>query len=321
MSDTTPVEPRSMVLQAPLLGMLDAYRAATRAPIDLDAQRFTQNVTFSCIASFTPRGLRTVIGRITGPQESRHAFDAYDPKDWDVELVHPTGKKDAYQYTVELVFNDQTSISRAATTIARDQSFIFVVSAEMYTLQRYTIETTNDFPWQLIRNVRVQVTPPASGQAYPEAVDLGAEQPTGAVDVFVRPAWTPEPLEYTVTHNPSYSGSSFPLPGRSVGTTIFLNELEKREVVFEADPTLDWSAVESLTVTVTPPRGVLTTDKRRMPLLKGRDTATFTYWMYKPEQRALPYSLNYLMKKQPTPRVLAEKTTDALVQLLPPDET
>jgi hypothetical protein len=217
------------------------------------------------------------------------------------------------------MFADGTIIRGDPVRIARDQSFIFLVAAEYFTLQRYSVAAADDFPWQVISTVHVTVAPPAAGKALPGTVELADTRRSSGVDVFVHPAWVAESLPYVALHAPCGNGRPFNIDGQSVGTTIFLNGLEKREVEFQADESHDWTNVARVDVDVSTQAGALTAQRRVSVQPGASNASTFTYWYWKPEQLALRYRLTYTMTEPPTERVVRNLTTDrTLVDLAPP---
>ncbi len=314
-------ESRTMFLQAPLDGLIEACQAMRGPPIDLNIQ-FMQQITFRCIANFDTEYLHTLVVSVSGATQRSNAFDAASPEDWQVELTYAPRTRPAYDYRCDLFFADGTVISGNAVPIARAQTFIFLVAAEYFTLQRYSVEAADDFPWQVIKAVRVTVAPPAAGKALPATVELGDTQRSSGVDLFVHPAWAAESLPYTALHAPSTSGRPFKIDGQSVGTTIFLNGLEKREVEFQADEAYDWTKVERVDVDVRTQDGALTAQRGVSVQPGASNASTFTYWYWKPQQLALSYRVTYNMTEPPTRRAaLTQNTTDTLVALAPPSET
>jgi len=311
-------ESQTIFLQAPLEGFLEAVRTVPRTLIDTGIG-FTQQVTFRCVADFDTEYLRTVVVYVSGAERSSHAFDSYNPQDWQTELTYGLRDNRTYAYTCDLLFADGTVARGDAVPVTRDQAFIFVVAAEYFTLQRYSVQAADDFPWQLIRTVRVAVAPPPDGKALPAMVELSDRQRSGGVDVFVQPAWVAESLPYHAEHAPLRSGRPFNIDGQSIGTTIFLNSLEKREVAFQADESYDWTNVASVDVDVKKPDGALTQDNTRLPVLPAAsDASTFTYWYWKPEQLALQYQVIYTLTEPPTEQVVRGLMTDDTRVALPP---
>lgn len=311
-------ESHRIFLQSTLGGLVDAYRATPSIPITLDTRRL-QEVTFRCIANFETEYLSSVLVYVSvsgGDMCSSHAFDAYHPEDWEVDLTRRAGL--LLEYRCDVLFKDGHTIRGTTIPIARDQSYIFVVAAEYFTLQRYTVEAASDFPWHVLKSVRVEVVPPPNGRTLSPAVELAEAQRTGSIDLFVHPAQVAESLGYTATHLPK----GVKIDGQSTGRTIFLNTLEQREVTFQADTACDWSNVERAWVNVEMPARALSSASRLLPVWPvDAGPSTFEYWYFTPEQRTLAYRVNYTRANSPDRRQSPPlKTSESLVTLAPPQD-
>ncbi|NHZ93152.1 hypothetical protein F2P45_29690 [Massilia sp. CCM 8733] len=241
---------RTAVLQGAPDGLAEAL--AQRPDIELSTgASFTQPLTVRCHDRFGGRPLRRADVRITPAPSARDTNVVGFTAPTDAATLQLTRAPDmaaAYSYDCTLYFGADAAPCRSgAIAIAPGQAYLDVVPARWYTYRQYLAGVADDFPWDLVRSVRLELNGPAALAYAPAVLDIDKYTAALAIDAFAPSAVDLDAVGYTATYTPRL-GASFSVPGQPAGAAIFLNPLRRRRVTFGVAAGYDWRHTSAIDV-------------------------------------------------------------------------
>lgn len=313
---------RKIFIQGALNGLNDAL--AARPPLTLPTNNpFTQKLTVRCHAAFDAAPLIAANVRIElrgNAAELANVFNKNRSAEWPIELVHLPDNDALPRYWCESDFDDKrpTSISRAVD-IRSEQAFLDVLPAEFYAYRMYSVSVADEFPWDLVQSIKLELRGPTPLAFSPRVLVLGPNARSGQISAFAPQPAKLDDVEFTATYQPR-SGSSFPLDGLPVGATIYLNPLLRRMVRFEASSDFDWATWSAIGVTVTPSElpQLWADGNDSFELTRPSPSASFIYWYT--DSRRLTFQRQFISANPATPStpVVPFETADAHVTISTP---
>jgi hypothetical protein len=118
-----------------------------------------------------------------------------------------------------------------------------------YTYRRYLASVADDFPWDLVKSIRLELNAPAALACTPAALDIDKYTAARTIDAFASTAVDLDAVTYTATYTPRL-GAKFSVPGQPAGAAIFLNPLRRRKVTFRVTAAYDWQNTRAIEVTL-----------------------------------------------------------------------
>lgn len=313
---------RKIFIQGALSGLSDAL--AARPPLVLPASNpFRQELTVRCHAAFDAAPLVAAnvrIKRLGNTGELTNVFNKTRPADWPVELIHLPGNDVLPRYRCESHFGNKRPVSASqAIDIRPEQAFLDIVPAEFYAYRMYSISVADEFPWDLVRSIKLELKGPAPLAFDPPVLVLGPNLRSGQIGAFASQPAKLDDVEFAATCQPR-SSSSFVLNGLPAGATIFLNPLLRRVVHFEASRDFDWGTWSAIGLTVTPSGGpqLWADGNDSFELTRSSSATSFAYWYTDGKQLSCQRQfINVDSATPPTPAVPFE-TSEAHVTIPSP---
>jgi len=313
---------RKIFIQGALSGLSDAV--AARPPLVLPASNpFRQQLTVRCHAAFDAAPLVAANVRIKRPGnagELTNVFDKTQPADWRVELIHRPGRDGLPQYRCESHFGGKRQMSTSQPIdIRSEQAFLDILPAEFYAYRMYSISVADEFPWDLVRSIKLELKGPAPLAFDPPVLVLGPNTRSGQISAFASQPARLDDVEFAATCLPR-SSSSFAFSGLPAGATIFLNPLLRRVVHFEASRDFDWSTWGAIGVTITPSGGpqLWADGDNSFELTRSSPSASFAYWYTDSKQLACQRQFIGVNSATPPTPGVAFETSDTHVTISAP---
>ncbi|NHZ94174.1 hypothetical protein [Massilia sp. CCM 8734] len=252
----TGVVARTAVLQGAPGGLAEAL--AQRPDIELSTSAsFIQSLTVRCHDRFGGRPLQRADVRITPAPSARdtNVFGFTQPSDAaTLQLTRAPGNTAPTTYDCTLYFGagataDAAPCQSGAIAIVPGQAYLDVVPALWYTYRQYLASVADDFPWELVHSVRLELNGPAALVCTPAVLDIDKTTAALAIDAFAPTRVDLDAVGYTATYTPRL-GAKFSVPGQPAGAAIFLNPLRRRRVTFRVAAGYHWQGTSAIEVVI-----------------------------------------------------------------------
>src|SRR5271165_1079273 len=298
---------RKVFIQGGLAGLREAWDARPEIML-LTGVSFTQKLTVRCHAAFDDKPLDEVNVTIEPRDAARYSrvFNKTNSaEEWPIELVHPPGTDSDYTYRCVSYFRDYRPESTSGLVgIRREQAFLDILPSDFYAYRLYSVSVAKDkdeFPWDLLKSVKLTLKGPASLVFKPEQLVLSQASPSGQISAFASERANLDDVGFTALYQPE-SGVSFALDGLPSGSTIFLNPFLRRVVSFQASAGFDWQRTSKILVKVDPSKEgpqLWAAQAGSLTLTKNASTSSFAYWYT--DDRKLKYKRAFFQNGQQMP--------------------
>lgn len=258
---------------------------------------FVQTLQVRCHENFAtgPVGAATVQIQQTGQTVLSHVFTD-NASEWSVQLTRPPGTESTYQ--ARCVFNTPSAWGPHPTAqlpIARDQAFLDIIPAAFYSRRRYRVSVAEDFPWPLVRFVRLQMRGPAGLGFQPEQLTLQAGDTEACIEAFAPHAVDLDGVEFIAQLHKHNDLQPLQLTGLPAGPSIFLNPVSCRVVRFRVAPDFDWQEVLKVVVRARPaPDGSQLWESTLLTLTPQTAHGRLVYWFS--STRPFDYSADFVRR-------------------------
>ena len=312
---------RKAYIQGELAGLAEAL--AERGVQELPTRvSFTQPLTVRCHDSFQGMPVEVLNAQVLPAilPRSFHSFER-SGDEWHISLTHKPGTDAGYTCLCTPHFGgDRPAMAPVAIPIARAQAYLDIVPSAYFSYRNYSIGTADDFPWQLVREVRLELRGPVGLAFRPGRATLVKNAPSGTVEAFAPERVDLEQVAFSaqVTPNPR-KGLPFTVDGVPAGATVFFHPLRRRVVTFRGAPGGNWDDLARIVIVVSAVAGrPQLWDSERLVLLPEAPHARFTYWHA--GDKTLSYQVRYIRANSREITVAGVETAQAEVVLSIPEE-
>lgn len=292
---------RSVFIQGAVGNLAEAWKKNPPVVIPRGGL-FKQNLTFRCFSALDSRPVQRVTVWVDGKYPYTHTFDSSSPLDWSQSLTWEAGGS-PYSYRWQAAFGDpwRNAVPSAvpAMPVSRDQAFVDIVPASSYTYRRFIVSTAAEFPWELIKSVKVSLASNIQGVADADPVYLSSDKPISVLEFFASLPEAAGNLEFTALYTPAAS-NSFTQQGLPAGGTIFLNPFRRRKFTVRAADSFDWEQYPRVRVSVRLPAGIVG-DTQTATLTKGSTPASWNFWSAESEATRIEYKTAFTSAQSPSP--------------------
>ncbi|SFG60907.1 hypothetical protein [Methylobacterium gossipiicola] len=268
---------RTVHLQGALADLSDALRS--RPVIQLPTGvTFVQDLTLRCHAVFDGAPLEAVqVSLEPAAGLSGHVFNADRTEDWRIALTHAPAQVHTYACRCDVRFGNGRPAATGRLSLARDQAFVDLQPATLYTFRRYAVTVAPDFPWSLVPSVTVALDGPPALSFTPGSLVLTGGRPSGTIEVFAPSRQDLDGVTVRARYGMADGGARTrqSLPS---GATIFLNPLRKRTVVFAAAPDTDWQRWSAIRLKLVKGARFQAWAPQQLELTRREPRARFTHW-------------------------------------------
>ena len=281
----TGVVSRKAVLQGAPIGLAEAL--ARQPDTELSTTTgFIQPLTVRCHDGFGGQPLRQA-NVLIAPAPSGEGFASFTARtdEWNTRLTRAPGAAVSYTYDCTLYFDPAATAGdpgapcrSGAQQILPGQAYLDVVPSRWYSYRQYLASVADDFPWDLVDAIKLELSGPAPLSFAPASLDIGKYTPALRASAFAPAPADLDAVIYQATVTPRI-GAKFCLSGQPAGSVIFLNPLQRRVVRFRAAPDVDWRNVAAIDISL------LTADGNpqlwrngKLSLTPGQPQCDFTYW-------------------------------------------
>lgn len=312
---------RKAYIQGELAGLAEAL--AQRGDQELPTQiSFTQSLTVRCHDSFQGMPVEVLNVQVQPAilPRSFHCFDR-SGDEWRIALTHKPGVDASYACLCTPHFGgDRPATAPVAIPIARAQAYLDILPSAYFSYRSYSIGTAADFPWQLVREVRLQLRGPAGLTFRPGQATLVKNAPSGTVEAFAPERVDLEQVAFSaqVTPNPR-KGLPFTVDGVAAGATVFFNPLRRRAVTFHGASDGNWGDLARIVIVVSAVAGrPQLWDNERLILVPEAPHVRFAYWYA--GDKTLSYQVRYISANRQEIIVTGAETAQSEVTLSIPEE-
>ena len=276
--------PRKIFIQGVLDGLSEVLKV--RPPIVIPTNNpFTQQLTVRCHAGFDDAPLHaanvTVKPRNVVTPYSRVFDKSNSATEWPIQLVHVPGVDSATSYRCESYFQGNRPKSNSdPIEIKPEQTFLDILPSEFYAYRLFSVSVAKEFPWDLMKWVKLELRGPAQLMFEPSALYLNPTARSGQIIAFAPKPARLDDVDFKATYQP-LSRAAFVLEGYPAGSTIFLNPLLHRVVHFAASKDFDWRTWDEIDLAVVPADAnpqLWADGASPVVLTKAAPSAAFAYW-------------------------------------------
>jgi hypothetical protein len=207
---------------------------------------FEQKLTATCYANYEQDSIQQVVVYIY-KQEEVYTYFSFKANSTScpLELTYNPTNQDRYEWNYVINFTDgiYQQLKSAKRPIERHHDFLSIIPNELYTSRPISISTSKDFPWSLIRTVRIDMKLSQEEKNAPDPFAL-TERNSSALWNMFSPNPNLETFFYQVTYLPK-SGDNIIENWKQVSNSIFLNPFKQRGVKFWAKD-IDWCNYEEI---------------------------------------------------------------------------
>ncbi len=311
-------------------GVLAGWKEALDAQPDLQLptrSSFQQALTVRCHDAFNGEPLHALKVRLESAAADavEHVFEGPEWP-WTVELSHPPFKASPLESgslcRVTPYFGDGSAGPVTVMPVRREQAYLDIVPASLFSWRRYQMEASPDFPWELVTAISVRLAgqgASAGVETRPPNVVLTAAKTRADIELF-----SPTPVDLAdvvfTAECKTLAGPVIRWSGWPAGPQVYLNPFIRRWLSFRVAEDVDWQDLTAVEITLqagsTPSH--LWRDGR-YSLTPDRPRCRIECWSL--PQTPISYRVSYVGAGRRIPPTIAESSRADVVITLPPRAT